>query len=184
MATARMIPRRIPELSRVALALATLALPAASSALPEDDAQQVSSDDFASLRLALDSGEWVQKAYPDRPTCITQGTRVICGSEIRMQRAEDGSISKVTAVGTPARFEQKPAADQDVVHFSGLTLVFDNEARLLTIDGDAHFSQGANEMSHRHIEYHLDKRTLDVTGGDDDESRGSARFTPAPTNGN
>ena len=105
-----MFLQRIPELRRLALAFAAAALPAWSNALPEDDAQEIVSNDYASIELALDEGELVQIAHADRPTCITQGSRVICGAEIRLLRAEDGSLRKVTATGTPARFEQKPAA--------------------------------------------------------------------------
>ncbi|MDY6981681.1 MAG: LptA/OstA family protein [Pseudomonadota bacterium] len=175
--------QRTCELRRVLLALAAAILPMWASALPEDDAQEIVSDDYASIELALDEGEVVQKAHADRPTCITQGSRVICGAEIRLQRADDGSLRKVTAIGTPARFQQKPSAEQEVVHFSGSTLVFDNAARLLTIDGDAKFSQGKNELAHQHMEYHLDTRRLSATG--DANSLGNGRFTPpAPAEGN
>jgi lipopolysaccharide export system protein LptA len=177
-----MSPQRLPELRRLLLALVAAALPAWSSALPEDDAQEILSSDYASIELALDEGELVQKAHADRPTCITQGTRVICGAEIRIQRADDGSLRKITSIGTPARFQQQPAANQEVAHFNGQTLVFDNEARLLTIDGDAKFSQGKNELSHQHIEYNLDTRRISATG--DANALGSGRFTPPPAEGN
>jgi lipopolysaccharide export system protein LptA len=170
--------QRNPDLRRLVLALVAATLPGWSSALPEDDAQEILSSDYASMELALDEGELVQTAHPDRPTCITQGSRVICGAEIRIQRAEDGSLRKITSIGRPARFQQQPAANQEIVHFSGQTLVFDNEARLLTIDVDAKFSQGKNELSHQHIEYNLDTRRVSATG--DEDALGSGRFTPPP----
>lgn len=179
-----MILHRIPDLRRHMFALALAALPACAIALPEDDAQDIVSEDYASLEYSLDQGEIIQKGRPDMPTCIAQGSRVICGDEIRLERSEDGSLNKVTATGTPARFEQKPAADQEIVHFSGLTLVFDNAERLLTIDGDAQFSQGGNALTQvQHIEYHLDTRRLNADGGDSGEG-GRMVVTPPPANSN
>lgn len=170
--------QRLPELRRIVLALAAAALPIAGHALPDDDVQEIVSEDYASIEIALDEGELVQKAHPNRPTCVTQGSRVICGTEIRVQRAEDGSLRRVTATGTPARFQTQPSVDQEIAHFSGLTLVFDNVARVLTIDGDAKFSQGKNELQHQHMEYHLDTRRLSATG--DADELGTGRFTPPP----
>lgn len=175
--------QRLPELRRIVLALAAAALPAWCHALPDDDVQEIVSEDYASIEIALDEGELVQKAHPDQPTCVTQGSRRICGAEIRVQRAEDGSLRRVTAVGMPARFQVQPAWDQEIAHFSGQTLVFDNAARLLTIDGDARYSQGKNELQHQHMEYHLDTRRLSATG--DANALGTGRFTPPPrTEGN
>lgn len=168
-------------------AFAALAVPLGAGALPEDDTQQIVSEEYASIELALDEGEVIQIAHPDRPTCISQGSRKICGAEIRFQRADDGTIRRVTATGTPASFQQQPAIDQEIVHFSGLTLLFDNEARLLTIDGEARYSQGQNELTQQHIEYHLDARRVVANDGDTDgdtESRGRMIITPDSTNGN
>lgn len=174
-----MIPERFRKAALTLLAL-TAVLPSCALALPDDDSQQIHSDDFASTEVSLDTGEFVQKAHPGKPTCLTQGSRVICGAEIRFERGKDGSLKKVTATGTPARFQVQPEADQEIAHFTGRTLVFDNEARVLTIDGDAEYTQGSTRMTHEHIEYHLDTRSLALTQGSGDE-QGSFSFTPAAT---
>ena len=176
-----MILFRHPEVRRALLALAVAVMPAFACALPEDDMQEIESQDAASIEYELDEGTFVQKAHADRPTCIKQGSRLICGNEIRIERAENGNIRKVTATGTPATFEEQPEKDQDIAHFSGATLVFDNEARLVTIDGDAKFWQGNNELSHEHIEYHIDTRKFDATGDDNDAS-GQMRIKPPASN--
>src|SRR5690606_17978052 len=106
---APMIPYRIPEFRGLLLALVLAALPASGFALPEDDTQSIETLDYASIDYAVDEGVVIQKAHPGKPTCITQGTRVICGDEIRIEHANDGSLNKVTATGTPARFQQQPA---------------------------------------------------------------------------
>lgn len=171
-----MIPTNTRNLL-AALLTAAFALPVCAYALPDDDAQQANSEDFLSLELMLNEGEWVQTAHPDRPTCITQGSRKICGAEIRMLRNEDGVLKRVTATGAPASFQQQPEANAEIVHFSGRTLVYDQDAQVLTIDGDAHFEQGTTSLSHEHFEYHLDTGSIKADAGGTDE-RGHMSFTP------
>jgi lipopolysaccharide export system protein LptA len=163
-----MIPNNFRK-PRALLAL-LLALPMCASALPEDDAQQIDSDDFLSLELSLNEGEWVQTAHTDRPTCITQGSRKVCGTEIRLQRNENGTLKRVTATGNPASFEEQPEAGAAIVHFSGATLVYDQQAQLLTMDGDAQFSRGTDKLTSEHIEYHLDTRRVVADAGNSDAS--------------
>ncbi len=177
-----MIPERFRKAALTLLAL-TAVLPSCALALPDDDSQQIHSGDFASTEVSLDTGEFVQKAHPGKLTCLTQGSRVICGAEIRFERGKNGGLRKVTATGTPASFQVQPEADQEVAHFSGRTLVFDNEARILTIDGDAEYSQGSTGMTHEHLEYHLDPPRLVATpgSGDEGDEQGTFFFTPAAT---
>jgi lipopolysaccharide transport protein LptA len=175
-----MIQRRFRK--RCVLVALSCALPICSYALPEDDAQQIASGDYASLEYSLDTGEMVQKAHAGQTTCITQGSREICGVEIRIELTENDVLKKVTATGMPARFAVQPEANQEVAHFAGRTLVFDNEARLLTIDGDAEFSQGNTAMSHEHIEYDLNTRNIRLDqGSTESERQGRALFTPGAT---
>lgn len=173
-----MTPHRIPELRQVLFAFALAAVPACVWALPEDDTQKIETEDYASIDLSLERGEVIQKGHPGVPTCITQGSRVICGDEIRIEYAEDGGLKKVTAIGTPATFQLKPAANQEIAFFSGLTLIFDNAVRRVTIDGDAEYTQGDTAMAHQHLEYGLDTGTLSLSGPEGE--RGRARFVPQP----
>ncbi len=83
MAMALMNPNRFPDPRRLVCALLALVSPVSGFALPDDDAQQVVFGDSASIELSLNEGEVIQTAHADRPTCITQGSRVICGAEIR-----------------------------------------------------------------------------------------------------
>lgn len=163
--------------SRATLLLLAFVLPVVAHALPEDDAKQANSEDFASLELNLNEGEWVQTAHADRPTCLTQGSRKVCGAVIRIQRNEDGALKRVTATGMPANFQQQPEANAAIVHFSGSTLVFDQDAQLVTVDGNAHFEQGTTNLSHEHFEYNLDTGTIKADAGGT-EARGRMSITP------
>lgn len=171
---------RFPELRLTALLL-TVLLPAGASALPDDAAQEIVAD-YSTIELFLDQGLVVYHGDTAKPARITQGSLVIDGNEIRLERSEAGSLKKVTATGSPARFQQQPATDQAVVHASGLTLVFDNDARMLTLDEKAEFSQAGNVLTHQHIEYNLDTRSAAASGSSDAEQ--GRMVIPPAANGN
>jgi lipopolysaccharide export system protein LptA len=153
-----MTPQRSPDLHRALfVTLAALLLPVCASALPEDAEQKIDVA-YDTTELFLDEGLVVYTGSAGKPACINQGTLQICGNEIRLERAEDGSLNRVTATGMPARYQQQPAADKELVHASGNTLIFDNVAQLVTADGAAEFSQAGNVITSQHIEYDLKGR--------------------------
>jgi lipopolysaccharide export system protein LptA len=151
-------------------------LPSCALALPEDANQEVTAD-YTSLDLFIDQGLFVYTGSPDQPTCINQGTLQICGAEIRVEQTEDGGLKKVTATGSPARYQQQPTVDQELVHLSGETLVFDNLAQLLTADENAEFSQAGNVLTHQHIEYNITTGHAAANGSTGE--RGSMVLPPA-----
>ncbi|MGV3592605.1 MAG: lipopolysaccharide transport periplasmic protein LptA [Gammaproteobacteria bacterium] len=158
---------------------AMLASPVAI-ALPED-AQQEIEVDSEGAELFLDEGLIIYTGSATEPACITQGTLKICGAEIRLERApgDEGGLQKVTATGTPATFQQQPAADQELAHAQGRTLVFDNVTRLVTADGDARFSQAGTVLTHQHIEYNLDTRRASASSSG---AMGQMRLPPGAGN--
>jgi lipopolysaccharide export system protein LptA len=174
-----MIRIRFPELKPAALLLTAL-LPAFAFGLPDDAEQQIVVDSLYN-ELLFDQGLFIYRGTADKPARITQGSLEISGTEIRLEKETDGSLRKVTVTGTPARFQQQPAVDQDIVHASGLTIVFDNAAQLLTIDESAELSQAGNVLTHQHIEYNLETRSASSSGSA--ETQGRMTF-PAPVNGN
>lgn len=175
-----MTPHRFNELRLTALLL-TVWLPAGALALPEDAAQEVVSD-YSDIELFPDQGLIVFLGASDKPACITQGSLVICGNEIRLERMDDGSLKKVTTTGSPARFQQQPAADKDVVHASGLTLVFDYAAQLVTINGNAEFTQDGIVLTHQHFEYNLETGNASADGGTTGQP--GRMIIPPPANAN
>src|SRR5690606_818334 len=92
------------------------------------------------------------------PASVTQGSMMISGLELTVQRGDEGELLKVTASGSPARYQQQPEADQAIVHASGITLTYDNVASMVTADEDARFSQGETVLTGHHIEYNLETR--------------------------
>ncbi len=166
----------VPDLRRTALVILASLWPACAFALPEDASQKVDAD-FTKIDLFLDQGLVVYTGSPAKPTCITQGSLKICGTEIRQENADDGSLKKVTATGSPAQFQQQPAADQQLVHASGATLVFDNATQLVTADGNAEFSQADYVLTHQHIEYNIATRQASASSSGDEQGR--ITITPA-----
>jgi lipopolysaccharide export system protein LptA len=146
------------------LALPALALLACAhtQALPEDATQDILVA-AASSELFLDQGLVIYRGGDDSPATITQGSLVIAGSEIRIEQGKDGALRKITASGSPARYQQQPAVDQEVVHASGLTLVYDNSAQLLTVDAEAELLQAGTTLSGHRIEYDMQARRASAT---------------------
>ncbi|MDR0781771.1 MAG: lipopolysaccharide transport periplasmic protein LptA [Pseudomonadales bacterium] len=160
------------------LAPVSLLLTPAALALPEDRLQTLEIEAMSN-ELFLDRGYFIYRGTAARPAVATQGTMRISGIEIIAERGEDG-ISKVTATGTPARFQQQPETTQTLIHASGDTLVFDNTAQLVTADGNAEFSQAGNTLKGDHIEYNLQTRRAAATGRDGQPVNMFIPPTPTP----
>jgi lipopolysaccharide export system protein LptA len=133
-------------------------------ALPEDQNQQIDIE-ASSSEINLDQGQYIYRGTETNPAHITQGSMEIFGTEIRIEYS-DGVLKRVTASGTPARFQQQPAVDQEMIHASGHTLDYDNAKRMLNIDGEAEFNQAGNVLSGHHIDYNLDTRNANASSID------------------
>jgi lipopolysaccharide export system protein LptA len=154
-------------MAHVAL-LAATALPLAALALPEDATQEIVIE-AGSSELYLDRGLLIYRGSAGTPARITQGTMVITGEEIRIERDGERSLKKVTATGKPARFQQQPALDQEVLHVSGETLSFDNVEQTLSVDVQAEFTQADTTLTGHHIDYDLESRSAATTGRSPEE---------------
>lgn len=164
-------------ISRTVLRVTALALALASSAsfgLPDDQNQQIDIEALSS-EINLNQGLYIYRGTDAEPARITQGSMQISGTEIRIERPPGGVLNKVTATGTPARFQQQPEVDQAVVHASGHTLDYDNGERMLNIDGEAELNQEGNVITAQHIDYNLDSRNANATG-----SGGGVRMSLSP----
>jgi lipopolysaccharide export system protein LptA len=132
-----------------------------SWALPDDQNQQIDVV-AASSEINLNDGLYVYRGTDAEPAQITQGSMQITGTEIRIERS-GRVLKRVTASGTPARFQQQPDVDQAVIHASGHTLDYDNDKRMLNVDGEAEFNQDGSVISAHHIDYNLDTRNANAT---------------------
>ena len=144
-------------------------------ALPEDAEQPIHGTYDNSL-LLLDEGKQVYYGTPGTPAEITQGSLRISGQEITIERSE-GEVKKVTVTGAPARYQQRPAADQEIVVAEGQTIILDYDAQLVSADGQVRFSQGSDLWSGCHIDYYIESKRLTTPACEDGE-RASAVISP------
>lgn len=132
-------------------------------ALPDDMNQDLLTSCPARSESFLDRGLEICRGTPDSPAQISQGSLRLSGLEITIERVE-GTIQRVTATGEPASFQQQPEIDQPIVFANGNTIVFDRDAQLITVEGEASFSQeGTINTTAEHIEYDIAERKLDAT---------------------
>lgn len=151
---------------RLAILLPCL-LPLLAQGLPEDREQELAIDGVRSETFFEDAGTiFIYYGTPDHPAVAEQGSMRITGLEIRAE-LRDGEVNNVTATGSPARFQQQPAADQAVLHASGRVIFFDNGARTIAVDGEALISQeGMLTMEAEHVDYDLESRRLNAESGE------------------
>jgi len=150
------------SVGRLVLALSGMLVSTLLSALPEDASQPIVVE-AGSSELYLGEGLIIHRGSADNPARITQGSIMIEGTEIRIERGSDGTLRQLTATGTPARFQQQPEADQELVYANGLTLSFDNTTQILKLVEEAEFIQAGNTLSGQLIEYDVNARRANAS---------------------
>lgn len=148
----------MPLARPLGLALLALFMAAPAQALPEDRNQPVQGTYDNSL-LLLDEGKQVFYGSPGAPAEITQGSLLIRGQEITIER-RDGEIRRITVSGAPAHFQQQPAVDQALVSAEGESIVLDNDAQQVSADGSVRFTQGNDLWTGCHIDYYIESRRM------------------------
>jgi lipopolysaccharide transport protein LptA len=143
--------------NRACRGLATVALLVFAhsvSALPDDATKPIATE-AANSEFMLNEGVEIHYGTAAEPARISQGSMVISGQEIRIER-KGGTLIRVTATGSPASSQQQPAIDQDIVYIRANTLVFDNASRTFSADGDVELLQAGDTIVGNHIDYYID----------------------------
>lgn len=134
-----------------------------SLALPDDLNQDMITSCPARSESFLDQGLEICRGTSSNPAEINQGSLKLSGLEIRIERVE-GNISTITVSGSPAAFQQQPQIEQAIVYASGTSIILDNDNQMITIQGNAAFSQeGTIDTTAERIEYDIANRKLDAT---------------------
>ncbi|PTU76290.1 lipopolysaccharide transport periplasmic protein LptA [Pseudomonas mangrovi] len=143
---------------------------ASTWALPDDREQPI--------RVQADSAELDDRqgvAVYHGNVIITQGSMKITGDKVTITQTADGDIDVFTSVGKPAYYEQRPAADKDLVKAYGLTIqYFAANERIVLID-QAKVIQEGNTFEGEKIVY--DTRRQIVNAG---RASGAALTSPRP----
>ncbi len=130
---------------------------AAAWALPSDREQPI--------RIQADSAELDDRqgvAVYRGSVIITQGTLKITGDTVTITQTASGDIDVFTSVGKPAYYEQKPAADKEIVKAYGLTIqYFSSNERIVLID-QAKVIQEGNTFEGEKIVYDTQRQIVNA----------------------
>jgi lipopolysaccharide export system protein LptA len=130
---------------------------AAAWALPSDREQPI--------RIQADSAELDDKqgvAVYRGDVIITQGTLKITGDTVTITQTASGDIDVFTSVGNLAYYEQKPAADKEIVKAYGRTIqYFSSNERIVLID-QAKVIQEGNTFEGEKIVYDTQRQIVNA----------------------
>lgn len=126
-------------------------------ALPEDRSQPI--------HIQADSAELDDRtgvAIYRGNVIITQGTLKVTGHTATITRGAGGDIDVMTALGTPAYYEQKPAPNKSIIQAYGLTLqYFIANNRIILID-QAKVIQDGNTFEGEKIIYDTQRQIVNA----------------------
>ncbi len=131
-----------------------------SWALPSDKSQ--------ALELQADTAEINQTsglATYIGSVIITQGTLRITANKVIIEREND-VVTKITATGTPAHYQQQPDVGKKLVHGSGDTIYYYASKDSIELVKNAELIQEGNTFSSDNIKYDIKQRLVNAEGND------------------
>lgn len=147
-------------------------------ALGSASAWALPSDREQPIRIQADSAELDDKqgvAVYRGDVIITQGTLKITGDTVTITQTASGDIDVFTSVGNLAYYEQKPAADKEIVKAYGRTIqYFSSNERIVLID-QAKVIQEGNTFEGEKIVYDTQRQIVNAG-----RATGSNVSTPRP----
>jgi len=149
-----------------------------SAALGSASAWALPSDREQPIRVQADTAELDDKqgvAVYRGDVVITQGTLKITGDTVTITQDKNGDIEVFTSVGKPAYYEQKPAADKEIVKAYGLTIqYFASNEHIVLID-QAKVIQEGNTFEGEKIVYDTQRQIVNAG-----RANGASVTTPRP----
>ena len=160
----RRYSRRTAILVRSCCLLSSLATPVALG-LPEDAnqpihirAEQAEIDHNAELVIYRGSVE------------VDQGTLRVTADEMRVEY-RDQKVVRITALGSPAKYQQQLDADQEQVEADASTIVYHTQQETLDLKGNAFLRQEGNEITGDFIKYDIVAGKVDAKSSEADPVR-------------
>ena len=141
------------------LCVALLLTPAVR-ALPEDADQPIH---IQAERAELDqnAGKVVYRGSVE----AQQGTMRVTADEMTVEY-EDQKVVRITATGTPARYQQQLESDQGEVRARARTIVYHTREERVHLARDAFLEQGGNEITGELIDYDIVAGKVNAESGD------------------
>jgi len=166
----RSLPTRFKALGKSAVLIATLPLAGALHALPEDSDKPI--------HIVGKTAEMDRQAKTliyRGDVRIDQGTlRVVADTMVVEYEADQ--VVRITATGSPARYQQQLEDNQGHVHANAREIVYHTQTEALDLKGKAHLLQRGSELKGDVVRY-------DIVGGKVDAhaaSRGPVRMILQP----
>ena len=97
---------------------------------------------------------------------ITQGTLNIQADKVTIY-INNEEVTKIIAVGTPARFKQKPDIDQADVLAKASTIEYRVLEKAITLTDNASLDQQGSTMTGNRIRYDINASRVEANGSDD-----------------
>lgn len=138
-------------------AMATLvAMPA--HALPEDRDLPITIDaDEGTFRSRSGEASFQGNVY------LRQGTLEVWADTLEIRRdPETGELQYLEARGQPARYQELPSADGELIRVRGLRIEFLPAEDIIVTEGQGELEQASNRINAEYIRYHLLNETLEV----------------------
>ncbi len=136
------------------------------------------SDRDQPIRVQADSAELDDRqgvAVYHGDVVITQGTMKITGNKVTITQDDNGDIKVFTSVGNPAYYEQKPAANKDIVKAYGQTIQYFAENERVVLIDKARVIQDGNTFEGEKIVYDTQRQIVNAG-----RATGTQVSTPRP----
>ena len=101
---------------------------------------------------------------------VDQGSLRVTADEMRVEY-RDQKVIRITALGSPARYKQQVAADQEQVEADASTIVYHTQQEKLDLKGNAFLRQEGNEITGDFIQYDIVAGKVDAKANEADPVR-------------
>ncbi|KAA0014230.1 lipopolysaccharide transport periplasmic protein LptA [Billgrantia pellis] len=161
----------------MALALSGFAFIAAPGLAQQRDAEQPIEVEADRLDLDDNAGTAVYTGDVE----IRQGSMLLTGDRVEMQRNAAGELTRATARGDRAYIEQQPNPDEPVARGWGRTIIYHVAERRVELIDRAELHQGGDTFTGGYLEYFLDRRVVQARAqGEGVEGSQRIRMTLQP----
>ena len=102
---------------------------------------------------------------------ITQGSIVLKADKVTIY-SENAKITRVEANGKPAHFQQRPAADQSIMHAYGETINYELAREVVTLTVQARLENDENSFTGNRIQYDIKNQKIQAYADNNSENEG------------
>ena len=113
---------------------------------------------------------------------VNQGSLEIMADKVTVE-FEDERVVRVTALGEPARYQQKLADDEEPVRADANTIVYHTRDERIDLEGDAHLNQKGNEFRGEVIAYDVRAGRVNASTNEDKRIRMILQTKPLAKSG-